>query len=376
MTSTVPQALRILLVEDQRSEAVYIETTLNQVATATRLVTARTISAALAILDEQDIDVVLLDLGLPDATGFSGLHAVQAAAPKVPVVMLTANEDRQMELSAMENGAQDYLLKDRASPSALSRAMSHAIQRKQVENLKSEFISVVSHELRTPLTSIHGSLGLINGALGENLPEQVMRLVDIAYKNSDRLIRLVSDILDIDKIDSGQLYFDVRLENLAPIVECAIEANYAFGVRYGVTYKLDPNSDDALVLIDSSRLSQVLANLLSNAAKFSPEGSDVEIAIRRERGRVRISVTDHGVGIRHEFRDRIFHKFSQSDSTITRRVGGAGLGLYISKQIIEHMDGNIGFDSVLGKGATFWIDMPDKTVEASRNQTKPERAAS
>ena len=354
--------LRILLIEDSRSEAAYIERTLTRGGPyACKVSKAYSLATAIPLLEDQSFDVVLMDLRLPDATGFSGLHAVQAVAPKVPIVILTGIDDEATERAAMENGAQDYLLKERASLSALTRSMRHAIQRRSAENIKSEFISLVSHELRTPLTSIHGSLGLIAGAMSGDIPPAVARLVEIAHKNSERLIRLVNDILDIDRIDSGRMYFDLRPEALQPLLAHAVESNQAYAEKYGVRFVLEP-CPEAWARVDASRLTQVIANLLSNAAKFSPPGGAVRVGATVDDGRVRVRVTDEGAGIRPDFRDRIFTKFSQSDRSIERKTGGAGLGLYISKQIIEHMDGRIGFESEPGHGASFWVEFPAGTA--------------
>jgi signal transduction histidine kinase len=281
------------------------------------------------------------------------------------VVILTGHDDRETELSAMENGAQDYLLKDRASVSALNRSMRHAIQRKQIENMKSEFISLVSHELRTPITAIHGALGLIAGDMSQDLPAPVAHLVNIANKNSERLIRLINDILDIDKIDSAQMCFEMETGLLAPILQQAVETIAAYAVKYGVTFLLEP-PPDVEVTVDAKRLGQVMTNLLSNAAKFSPAGSIVTVSVLCLHSKlVRISVSDQGPGIREDFRGRIFGKFSQADDAITRTKQGAGLGLYICKQIVEHMHGTIGYDSPPGEGATFWIELPDVTLRTA-----------
>ena len=369
MSRVTPQALRILLIEDLRSEAVLIETTLTQIAVhAYKVTKARTIAEALPLLETELFDVVLLDLGLPDATGLSGLHAIQAAAPRVPIIILTGYEDREMEMQALEAGAQDYLVKDRASLPALNRSMRHAIQRKGVENMKTEFISIISHELRTPLTSLHGALGLISGPMAQSLPPQVLQLIEIANRNSERLMGLVNEILDTDQIDSGQAEFELRSEALGPLMRCAIEASQAFAERYNVRYRLEPMPASLSVQADAGRFVQVLGNLLSNAAKFSPEGGDVRVRAARAGDRIRISVADKGVGIRHEFRDRIFRKFSQSDTAITRRVGGIGLGLYVARQLVERMDGRIGFDSEPGQGATFWVELPAGVPVAPEHQ--------
>ena len=353
--------LDILLVEDSKAEALYIERTLMHRGSNDfnnyKVMKARSIAQALTLLDSPNVDVVLLDLGLPDASGFSGLLAIHCAAPKVPIVILTGQDDPDLEFGAMESGAQEYLLKNNSSPTTLSRTIRQAIQRKQVENMKSEFISLVSHELRTPLTAIHGSLGLINGAMTAGLPSPVARLLAIAQQNSDRLIRLVNDILDIDMIDSGHLCFDIGSHDVEVILLEAARANLAYGETFGITYVVKPMADELRALVDPSRLTQVMANLLSNAAKFSPAGGQVEIAAEQRAGFVRVSVSDRGCGIDAAFHGRIFQKFSQSDTGTTRRTGGAGLGLYICKQMVEHMHGKIGFDSEAHQGTTFYVDL-------------------
>jgi signal transduction histidine kinase len=350
--------LRLLLIEDSRAEAVYIERTLTRGGLfACKITKAYTLATAMPLLEAHAFDVVLMDLRLPDVTGFSGLHAVQAVAPRVPIIILTSIDDEAVEREAMANGAQDYLLKERASLAALTRSIRHAIQRRSAENIKSEFVSLVSHELRTPLTSIHGALGLINGAMSGDIPPTVARLVDIAHKNSERLIRLVNDILDIDRLDAGRLQLDLRVQALGPLLVEAVEANQAYAETCGVRFVIDPPPDVASP-VDASRFTQIIANLLSNAAKFSPSGADVRVTLNVAGDQARVSITDRGPGIRADFRDRIFTRFSQSDRALDRNAGGAGLGLYISKQIVEHMGGRIGFESEPGQGACFWIELP------------------
>ena len=231
-------------------------------------------------------------------------------------------------------------------------------ERKRMDLMKTEFVSTVSHELRTPLTSISGALGLIaGGALGE-LSGQAKLMLDIAYKNSKRLALLINDLLDMEKLSAGKMHLDLQPQLLMPLVEQALEAVRAYGEQYQVNFELTERADDVQVRVDSGRLQQVLSNFLSNAAKFSPPGAQVEVAVRQCKNRVQVDVTDHGPGIPAEFRSRIFQKFSQADSSDTRQKGGTGLGLAISKELIERMDGLIGFDSEQGRGTRFYFCVP------------------
>ena len=230
--------------------------------------------------------------------------------------------------------------------------------RREMDRLKSEFVSTVSHELRTPLTSIRGSLGLVVGAMSSALPQNILDLIKIAHKNSERLIALVNDILDIDKLDSGEMHFEISHQKLGPIVAQAMEANRPFADTHGVTLQVQQCESDAEVMVDSLRLMQVLTNLISNAAKFSPAGSQVVVSTEVVEKKVWIRVRDQGIGISDNFKSRIFSKFAQADASPTRQKGGTGLGLLISKRLVERMAGEIGFESIFGQGTTFWVSFP------------------
>ncbi len=231
-------------------------------------------------------------------------------------------------------------------------------ERRQVDQMKTEFVSTVSHELRTPLTSIAGSLGLIAGGAAGELPERAHRLVEIAQANSARLIRLINDILDIEKIESGRMTFNVQALPLARLLPQAVEAIRPFAATHEVTLELGEVPADAVVLADEDRLLQVVTNLLSNAAKWSPRGGTVPVSVTPLGRYVRISVADEGPGITEEFRPRIFGKFAQADSSDTRQKGGTGLGLSIVREIVERLGGTVGFDSVPGDGTVFHVDLP------------------
>ncbi|KTD41790.1 MHYT domain-containing protein [Legionella parisiensis] len=228
---------------------------------------------------------------------------------------------------------------------------------KKTEKLKKEFVSIVSHELRTPLTSIRGSLGLlISGTMG-SFPEKATKLLEIANNNCERLLLLINDILDIEKIEAGKMEFRLVEKDLQNLVNEAIESNKMYAEKYDVKIKCTELAESFKVNVDPDRLIQVLNNLISNACKFSTKGNDVVISIEKLDKMVRVSVYNYGSEIPLEFRPRIFQKFSQADSSDTRGKSGSGLGLNISRAIIEKLEGRINFTSS-PENTRFYFDLP------------------
>jgi len=243
-------------------------------------------------------------------------------------------------------------------------------ERYRVNKLKNEFISTVSHELRTPLTSVRGSIGLlIGGAVGE-FPDAAKEMLAIANSNIERLMLLINDILDTQKIESGEINFDFQDLELASYLKLAIKDNEAYAKQYDVQFAFSTELKNVWIYTDKDRLMQVVINLMSNAAKFSSKGSIVEISISNFNDYVRVSVTDSGVGIPKEFQPRLFDQFTQSDSTDTRTVGGTGLGLSISKAIVEKLGGKISFESEEGVGSKFHLDFNEVKVTVGDNNSK------
>lgn len=230
----------------------------------------------------------------------------------------------------------------------------------RIERLQNEFISTVSHELRTPLTAIKGALDLLSTDPVKQQPEMSNELLSNARRNSDRLLNLINDILDLDKIKQGKMQYNIQRTELMPLIEQAVATNVTYGKQHNVEFKILNHIDGIYVDIDTMRISQVLTNLLSNAAKFSSDNSSVEITVKdhSENNSVCIAVKDYGCGIPEEFHDRIFRKFSQYDGSDIRKVGGTGLGLNISKAIIEYHQGTISFESEANQGTTFYVNLP------------------
>lgn len=243
-------------------------------------------------------------------------------------------------------------------PIRMSAFITDITLRKEAERLKNEFISTVSHELRTPLTSIRGSLGLLLAGVGGTISDKMHNLVEIAHKNCERLIFLINDILDLEKIESGQMRFEMQWCSLNECIMQAIEQNEAYSEKFNVRLVVKEPLSTARVYVDNNRLIQVLTNLISNAVKFSSSGNSVEISTIDYKHTVRVMITDHGAGIPDEFRKSIFNKFAQADSSTTKQRGGTGLGLNISQAILKRFGGQINYESEVNKGSTFYFELP------------------
>jgi len=234
------------------------------------------------------------------------------------------------------------------------------------EQAKDEFIANMNHELRTPLTSIVGSLRLLQSERLAAIPEPLQRLVGIAAESAQRMTELVNDLLDMETISHRALNVTLQRIMLSDVITAALHVSEGYAERYAVKFVAAPLQPDAVVNADRGRLLQILANLLSNAAKFSPAGESVTVSTVSNGDRIRIDIIDRGPGIPPAFRERIFQRFSQLESGAARQRGGTGLGLCISKSLADAMNMRLSFDSEVGQGTTFhlhikverWVD-PD-----------------
>jgi two-component system sensor histidine kinase/response regulator len=253
------------------------------------------------------------------------------------------------------------------------RAENERKAAERAAQLKDEFIATVSHELRTPLTSIAVSLELLAEDEDIHRSAETSELVVIARANGERLVRLINDILDIEKLETGKMAFDIRPLDLASLLEKALDQNRPMAESFHTTLRLEATSGRDVVG-DAHRLMQVLTNLISNACKFSPLGGEVVVASEDRGGTVRVSIRDHGPGIPEDFRHRIFEKFAQADNSDARQKNGTGLGLSIVKEIVRRLGGEIHFADAPGGGTVFFFDLP-VAEDCSGHDTKTSAAS-
>ena len=317
--------------------------------------------------------LILLDLQMPGMDGFQVMEGLKDIEEDdyLPVLVITAQPGHK--LRALQAGAKDFISKPFDLAEVLTRVrnmlevrqlhlkttnnskvLEQTVARlEEVERLKIGFLSTVSHELRTPLTSIRGALGLLaSGALG-TLSDDSVEVVAIAERNALRLMALINDILDLERLDTGKIELQFARVSAESVVRRAIDSVATFAQEHGIT--IEASEVSSTIWADADRIVQVLVNLLSNAVKFSQAAGLVTIAVRPGESWVEFSVTDQGRGVPVAYRQAIFERFRQVDASDARDKGGTGLGLAICRSIIDQHGGTIGVESEERGGSTFWF---------------------
>ena len=294
-------------------------------------------------------------LGLEPAT-----EGVCDTGPQMRELRIEEPEHRIMDVRV------DPVLDDQGVCAGAVVSLHDVTAEREAMQMKNEFVSTVSHELRTPLTSIKGYIDLILENEAGEINEIQREFLSIVKENSDRLVELINDMLDISRIESGRIVLKIQPLDVAERIEGAANTFRAVADQQGRSINVDVPDDLPRVAGDPDRVGQVLINFISNAIKYSPAGGDVDVSASAGDGFARIAIRDHGIGIAEEDQARLFTKFYRVDSTLTREIGGTGLGLSICKSIIELLGGQVGADSVAGEGSTFWFTLPMAAPELVR----------
>ena len=415
-------SIRLLLIEDNPGDARLVREHLAD-ATGTEtfeLYNAPTLAdATRQVAGGEAPDIVLLDLSLPDSHGLETLARWQLAAPTPPVIVLTGSYDEAMAVAAVREGAQDYLVKGRIDGALLTQAIRYAIERKHVQvalreakeglerrveertaelresngqlqseiaertlaqhraaellkreqetrqlvenanRSKDEFLAILSHELRTPLNAILGWVEILRD--GDPARAEVREGMEVIERNARAQARLVEDVLEVSRIVCGKVRLNLSPVDLPAVIDAALTSARPNAAGKAITLRRFVGPMPASPG-DADRLQQVVWNLLSNAIKFTPRGGDVSVRASRVNEHVEIEITDTGIGIKPDFLPFVFDRFRQSDGTITRTHGGLGLGLSISRHLVEMHGGTISAASAgEGHGATFVVSLPLKS---------------
>jgi len=365
------EATRVLVIEDNPGDARLVKEALSEVKRARfELEFVERLDAGIDRLGEGGIDVVLLDLGLPDATGFDGIARIQTEAPTVPIVVLTGSDDAAVARGAVNAGAQDFVVKGDLAPDVLGRTLTYAIDRQRTlielsqlnrrleatNDLRNEFVAIVAHDLRGPMTTVAGFADLLVDRWGSWEDGEKIEFLQAISRNTKHLAEFVEDVLQVARVEAGEFAFEIRAFDIRSLTQRALDE--VAGAHVDRRFELDAVDDFPLALGDEDRQWQVLTNLLSNAVKFSPPGEPVAIALSCNGDSVQVAVTDRGPGIAESDVPKLFQKFGRLSTPESRRVPGTGLGLYICKTMVETQGGRLWCESSPGRGSTFLYTIP------------------
>jgi signal transduction histidine kinase len=368
--------LRVLLVEDNTSDVrLLLEMFSKERQGSFELLHAIRMSDGVKHLDAGGIDIVLLDMGLPDEHGVETVRRAHAAAPDVPIIVLTGLDDEVLAAAAMNAGAQDYLIKGQIESRALPRALRHAIERHRMQaeteriradqmRFKEEFLSHVSHELRSPLAAIHQFVTILVDGLAGDLTLEQQQHLDIVLRNATQLRAMIDDLLEVARSQFGQVTVDLQNTSVPDAVGYAVSTLRSAAGAKNITLSTGPGHRVPMIRADPIRMRQIALILIENAIKFTPPDGQVRVRVGLSASDPRLlvlEVSDSGPGIQPHMLEAIFERLVQEDSTSAARKG-LGLGLYICRDLVARQDGTITAGNAPGGGATFSVTMPVASV--------------
>jgi signal transduction histidine kinase len=367
------KALQVLLVEDNAGDARLVrEMFRSEKPGSVKLTHLSLMSEAVTHLEQGGVDIVLLDMGLPDGHGLDTVRRAHAAAPTVPVIVLTGLDDEALAASAMKEGAQDYLIKGQIENRALPRALRHAIERMRMQTetdairtdqiqFKDEFLSHVSHELRSPLTAIYQFATILQDKLAGELNPEQLKYLEIVLRNVKQLQSMINDLLEVTRVQAGKLAIDLQCTSASDAIDYTVNTLQGAAEAKGITLVPDIQNRLPQVCADPIRIRQILIILVDNAIKFTPASGSVKVHARifsEDPHFVVLEISDTGRGISPDMTERIFERlFRVSESDLAGRQG-LGLGLYICKELVERQGGTIWARSLPGQGAVFCVTLP------------------
>ncbi len=359
---TPQHRFRVLLIEDVPDDVTLIQHALAlEHFTAFECVHASRLHAGLEVLARGGIDLILLDLTLPDSEGLATLVTLRARAPRLPIVVLTTSDDEGLDLQALQQGAHDYLVKSslEAYPNLLARSIRYAIERKRAELLKDEFVNMVSHELRTPLTTMREFTSILSDGIAGPLTKDQQEFLGIIRSNLDRLGRMIDSLLDVAKMEAGHLTLAKGLVDIEALLDHVIKSLRPLADNKGIELALQLPASRPDILADADKLTQIFVNLIGNAIKFTPAPGRVTVTLAEHPHDVQFTVADTGLGIAPDDLPKLFEKFQQlHPPQAGEQQQGTGLGLAISKRLVELHGGRIWATSAEGRGSIFAFTLP------------------
>lgn len=363
--------IRVLLVDDDEEDYLIIRSLVTKIPDSPfKLQWESDVVQAAKIIEQETHDIYLIDYRLGHENGLELLGRFNLVQRREPFIILTGAGDERVEQKAMRMGVSDYLVKGTLDSELLSRVLRYALQRKlfeaqrvqelmEINRSKDEFIALASHQLRTPATAVKQYIGMIlEGYAGDVTPEQE-RFLKSAYESNERQIQVVNDILRVAKLDLKKIILKKQTTDMVGLMESIVHDLMSHFKGRAQKISLHKPQEEIMIPVDTEYIRMALSNIVDNASKYTPEGKNIDISIRQNHdGTAEIEIRDQGVGITKQDLDKLFKKFSRIDNPLSVKVGGTGLGLYWSKEIIELHGGVIKVSSVVNEGTTFTIILP------------------